>query len=205
MEDSRSHDGHLDAGLNDELTLTFSVSIMLRRVQAQSDRSLMIDPTAGSPQARHSAGSVRLKSLVCNFLGGSSRADARTSSGWFLPCVVSVLPHHSRRCHLTNDFTLEARTECLPRREVSKEISDRLARIFLRDKNGRRPVFADTKTFQTDPHWRDHSLFYEYFHGDTGAGLGASHQTVWTGIVAKLIQIVGTLDPQNFLEAGTGR
>ena len=86
--------------------------------------------------------------------------------------------------------------------EVSKELSDRLARIFLRDQNGRRPVFGDTETFQTDPHWRDHILFYEYFHGDTGAGLGASHQTGWTGIVAKLIQIFGTLDPQTFLAAG---
>ena len=86
--------------------------------------------------------------------------------------------------------------------EVSKELSDRLARIFLRDQNGRRPVFGDTATFQTDPHWRDHILFYEYFHGDTGAGLGASHQTGWTGIVAKLIQIFGTLDPQTFLAAG---
>jgi len=88
--------------------------------------------------------------------------------------------------------------------EVSKELSDRLARIFLRDQNGRRPVFSDTATFQTDPHWRDHILFYEYFHGDTGAGLGASHQTGWTGIVAKLIQIFGTLDPRTFLAAGTG-
>ena len=86
--------------------------------------------------------------------------------------------------------------------EVSKELSDRLARIFLRDQNGRRPVFSDTATFQTDPHWRDHILFYEYFHSDTGAGLGASHQTGWTGIVAKLIQIFGTLDPQTFLAAG---
>jgi hypothetical protein len=86
--------------------------------------------------------------------------------------------------------------------EVSKELSDRLARIFLRDQNGRRPVFSDTATFQTDPHWRDHILYYEYFHGDTGAGLGASHQTGWTGIVAKLIQIFGTLDPQTFLAAG---
>ena len=86
--------------------------------------------------------------------------------------------------------------------EVSKELSDRLAHIFLRDQNGRRPVFSDTATFQTDPHWRDYILFYEYFHGDTGAGLGASHQTGWTGIVAKLIQIFGTLDPQTFLAAG---
>jgi len=86
--------------------------------------------------------------------------------------------------------------------EVSKEISDRLTKTFLRDERGRRPVYGGTEKFQTDPHWRDHILFYEYFHGDNGAGLGASHQTGWTGVVAKLIQIFGFLDPKKFLEAG---
>ena len=75
--------------------------------------------------------------------------------------------------------------------EVSREISRRLAAIFLRDEQGRRPVFGSAEKFQTDPHWRDHLLFYEYFHGDNGAGIGASHQTGWTGVVAKLIQIYG--------------
>ncbi|HKM56779.1 MAG TPA: hypothetical protein VJY33_25465 [Isosphaeraceae bacterium] len=86
--------------------------------------------------------------------------------------------------------------------EVSKELVDRLGRIFLRDQSGRRPVFGGTEKFQTDPHWRDNLLFYEYFHGDTGAGLGASHQTGWTGIVAKMIQMFGQLDAKAFLEAG---
>jgi hypothetical protein len=65
---------------------------------------------------------------------------------------------------------------------VAKEISDRLTRIFLRDGSGRRPVYGGTKEFQEDAHWRDHILFYEYFHGDNGAGLGASHQTGWTRV-----------------------
>ena len=86
--------------------------------------------------------------------------------------------------------------------EVAKEISDRLTRIFLRDQSGRRPVYGGTEKFQTDPHWRDKILFYEYFHGDNGAGLGASHQTGWTGLVAKLIQLFGLLEPKKFLEAG---
>ena len=86
--------------------------------------------------------------------------------------------------------------------DVAKEISDRLTRIFLRDSSGRRPVYGATETFQTDPHWRDLILFYEYFHGDNGAGLGASHQTGWTGAVAKLIQLFGLLDAQRLLEAG---
>jgi hypothetical protein len=72
--------------------------------------------------------------------------------------------------------------------EVAAEISQRLCRIFLRGPDGRRPVFGDVEKFQSDPHWRDAIPFYEYFHGDTGAGLGASHQTGWTGLVAKLLR-----------------
>lgn len=71
---------------------------------------------------------------------------------------------------------------------VAGEISRRLTHIFLRDEDGRRPVFGGSDKFQNDPHWQDHVLFYEYFHGDNGAGIGASHQTGWTGLVAKLIQ-----------------
>ncbi len=86
--------------------------------------------------------------------------------------------------------------------EVSKEISNRLTRIFLRDEHGRRPVYGGTEKFQTDPYWRDYIQFFEYFHGDNGAGLGASHQTGWTGLVAKTIQLYGLLDPQRVLEEG---
>jgi hypothetical protein len=75
--------------------------------------------------------------------------------------------------------------------EVAAELSRRLTRIFLRDPEGRRPVHGDARRFQSDPHWRDLLLFYEYFHGDTGAGIGASHQTGWTGLVAKLLQQSG--------------
>ncbi|HEY2528835.1 MAG TPA: glucosidase, partial [Xanthobacteraceae bacterium] len=86
--------------------------------------------------------------------------------------------------------------------EVAREIANRLTRIFLLDQSGRRPVFGGSEKFQSDPYWRDHLLFYEYFHGDNGAGIGASHQTGWTGLVAPLIEIFGHLDPQTFLEAG---
>jgi hypothetical protein len=74
---------------------------------------------------------------------------------------------------------------------AAKDLSRRLTSIFLRDKDGQRPVFGSAQKFQTDPHWRDYVLFYEYFHGDNGAGLGASHQTGWTALVAKLIQQSG--------------
>jgi hypothetical protein len=86
--------------------------------------------------------------------------------------------------------------------EVAKEIAERLTRIFLRDATGRRPVYGGSEKFQTDPHWRDHILFYEYFHGDNGAGLGASHQTGWTGLVGALISIFGHVTAEQWLEGG---
>ena len=86
--------------------------------------------------------------------------------------------------------------------DVAKEIADRLTRIFLRDSQGQRPVYGGTTKFQSDPHWRDHILFYEYFHGDNGAGLGASHQTGWTGVVAKVIELFAQLDAKKTLELG---
>jgi Glycosyl hydrolase family 63 C-terminal domain len=86
--------------------------------------------------------------------------------------------------------------------EVAREISNRLVRIFLRDDSGRRPVYGGIEKFQTDPNWKDCLLFHEYFHGDNGAGLGASHQTGWTGVVAKLIELFGRLDAHQVLAAG---
>jgi hypothetical protein len=75
--------------------------------------------------------------------------------------------------------------------DIAAELSRRLSRLMLRDAHGRRAVFGQTEKFQTDPHFRDYPLFHEYFHGDHGAGLGASHQTGWTGLIAKLLQQSG--------------
>ena len=86
--------------------------------------------------------------------------------------------------------------------EISEELGRRLSRIFLRGADGRRPVYAGAAKFQNDPHWRDLVLFYEYFHGDSGAGLGASHQTGWTGTVAFLLQTLGHLTAADFLRRG---
>ena len=86
--------------------------------------------------------------------------------------------------------------------EVAHEIGARLQRIFLRDEAGRRAVFGGTEKFQTDPLWRDCIPFYEYFHGDNGAGLGASHQTGWTACVAMLAQIFDTVDGATVFEWG---
>ena len=75
--------------------------------------------------------------------------------------------------------------------EVAAELSRRLTRTFLQDADGKRPVHGGNTRYQTDPHWKDLVLFYEYFHGDNGAGIGASHQTGWTGLVSKLLQQSG--------------
>jgi hypothetical protein len=75
--------------------------------------------------------------------------------------------------------------------EVAKELGERLISTFLRDSTGRRPVYGGSEKFQADPHWRDNLLFYEYFHGDNGAGIGASHQTGWTGCIAQIIAVNG--------------
>jgi hypothetical protein len=80
--------------------------------------------------------------------------------------------------------------------EVASELSQRLTRIFLKNSSGQRPVYGGTEKFQIDPNWQDLILFYEYFHGDNGAGIGASHQTGWTGLVANLIQQLGESEGQ---------
>jgi Glycosyl hydrolase family 63 C-terminal domain len=98
--------------------------------------------------------------------------------------------HH----YLGDDFKVECPTgsgKMLTLWEAAEELSRRLNSIFLRDERGRRPVFGVLEKFQTDPHWRDLVLFHEYFHGDSGTGVGASHQTGWTGLVTKLMQQSG--------------
>jgi len=90
-----------------------------------------------------------------------------------------------------DDFTVECPTGSgtkLTLGQVAQELSQRLTTIFLRDGQGRRAVFGDNATFQTDAQWRDYIPFYEYFHGDSGRGVGASHQTGWTAVVANLLQ-----------------
>jgi hypothetical protein len=83
--------------------------------------------------------------------------------------------------------------------DVAKEISNRLAGIFLKNESGKRPVYGETAKFQEDPHWHSLILFYEYFHGDNGTGLGASHQTGWTGTIASLMDIFARIDAKTIL------
>jgi hypothetical protein len=103
-----------------------------------------------------------------------------------------------------DDFKVECPTgsgKMMTLYQVAGEIADRLTAIFARDADGRRPVYGGLELFRSDPNWRDLILFYEYFHGDNGAGIGASHQTGWTGTIATLIQLYGSMKAENILAA----
>ena len=104
-----------------------------------------------------------------------------------------------------NDFKVEFPTgsgQMMNLYEISEQLSHRLASIFVRNTEGRRPVFGSQQTFQNDPHWKDHLLFYEYFHGDNGAGIGASHQTGWSGLVVNLIHFFASNTQEDLLARG---
>jgi hypothetical protein len=101
-----------------------------------------------------------------------------------------------------DDFKIECPTgsgKMMTLFEVAKEINRRMTNIFLRDKNGRRAVYGGTEKFQNDPYWRDLIYFHEYFHGENGAGLGASHQTGWTGVIAYLMKMSALITPRTAL------
>jgi hypothetical protein len=103
-----------------------------------------------------------------------------------------------------DDFTVECPTGSgrqMNLFQIAEEITRRLAGMFRRNEQGQRPVYGGTSKFQNDPHWRDLILFFEYFHGDNGAGLGASHQTGWTGLIAPLVDLFGRVDAKSLLES----
>jgi hypothetical protein len=109
-------------------------------------------------------------------------------------------------CYYGDGFTIEYPTGSGTQKtlfEIAQAIEERLIRIFAQDESGCRPVYGKTEKFQTDPHWRDLILFYEYFHGDNGAGIGASHQTGWTGCIARIIQLSGMMTKEMMLNIGT--
>jgi hypothetical protein len=117
--------------------------------------------------------------------------------------IIRALLHYYS--YYGNQFTVECPTGSGKQRnlyEVAEEIAARLARIFLKDQDGRRPVYGGARKFQEDPHWRDYLLFYEYFHGDNGAGLGANHQTGWTGIIARSLHLFATTTADQLLSLG---
>jgi hypothetical protein len=116
--------------------------------------------------------------------------------------VRALLQYH---LYYGTSFTIECPTgsgKQMNLYEVAEEIGRRLSRIFLKDEQGKRPVHGTTQKFQEDPHWRDYPLFYEYFHGDSGAGIGASHQTGWSGAIARIMHLFATFEAHKILEGG---
>jgi hypothetical protein len=125
---------------------------------------------------------------------------------WFPLNLLILRAIHQFYLYYGDDFKVECPTgsgKLMTLFEVAQEILRRLINIFLRDQDGMRPVYGGSEKFQRDPHWRDLILFYEYFHGDNGAGIGASHQTGWTGAVARLIQFGAYLNPEIALRYST--
>lgn len=113
---------------------------------------------------------------------------------WMPVNFILIRALYTLYAYFGEDFKIECPTgsgQLMTLFEVAQELSDRLVRIFLPDQDGRRPVNGSAEKFQSDPHWRDYVLFHECFHGDTGAGLGASHQTGWTGCIARILQVSG--------------
>jgi hypothetical protein len=119
-------------------------------------------------------------------------------NGLIIRGLVNMYPFYG------NDFKVECPNgsgNYMNLYEVAKEIGRRNTSMFLRDANGRRPVYGGTKKFQEDPYWRDYILFYEYFHGDNGTGLGASHQTGWTGLAVRSLDLFARVTAEDALRA----
>jgi hypothetical protein len=160
-----------------------------------------------SPYGIRSVSRAHLENpYVVNVNGAEHRVDyepAESSTGlfggnsnwrgpvWFPVNYLIIESLQKFHHYLGDNFKVECPTgsgKMMTLWEVAGDLSRRLTQVFLQDEQGRRPVYGGTEKFQTDPHWRDLVLFFEYFHGDNGAGVGASHQTGWTALVAKLIQ-----------------
>ena len=127
---------------------------------------------------------------------------------WFPTNVLLVRALLVLYSYYGDEFTVECPTGSGVQAtlfDVAMEIMRRCSAIFLRDADGRRPVFGGVERFQTDPHWRDYILFYEYFHGDNGAGLGASHQTGWTGLAARFLRMSTTFTKEAVLSGDIGQ
>jgi hypothetical protein len=118
---------------------------------------------------------------------------------WFPMNAVIIRALSQLYLHYGDGFTVECPTGSghqMNLKEVALEIGHRLIKTFLREEDGRRPVYGGVEKFQKDPNWKDLILFFEYFHGDNGAGIGASHQTGWTGLVALICELEAELGAQ---------
>jgi hypothetical protein len=205
------------AGQNGRHLLSIVDAARLRRILAvMLDEAEFLGPHGiRSLSRRHAAEPYVLHAGGQEFRVGYLPAESDTgmfggNSNWRGPVwmPVNVMLVRALLIHYAfhgNDFRVECPTgsgRMLTLFEVAREITGRLAGTFLRNAAGERPVFGGSRKFQDDPHWRDCLLFYEYFHGDNGAGLGASHQTGWTGTVATLMHLFATVTPEAFLAEG---
>jgi hypothetical protein len=201
-------------GLNGRRMLSIVNEEKLRRILARMlDENEFFSPHGIRSLSRHH----RDQPFTFHHNGGESRVDyvpGDSNSGMFggnsnwrgpvwmpvnLLLFISLLRLYA---YYGDDFTVECPAGSGQQRtlfEIANELGERLTSLFLRDGNGRRPVNGTAEKFQSDPHWRDLVLFYEYFHGDHGAGIGASHQTGWTGCVARIIQSMGLLTKEMLL------
>src|SRR5215469_8802811 len=154
----------------------------------------------------------RLAAILAADVTGPGDSDSGMFGGnsnwrgpiWMPMQLMLIRALVNQYAHLGDNFKVECPVGSgrqLNLLEVSQEIARRLSRLFIRNKEGRRPAQGNHKQWN-DEHWRDHVLFYEYFHGDTGAGMGASHQTGWTGVIAFLIQGFTAVEAEKVLEKG---
>jgi hypothetical protein len=197
-----------EAGVNGRSMLSVADEGKLRRILARMlDEQEFLSPYGIRSLSRHHEREPYI--FHCN--GTEFRVDywpAESKSGlfggnsnwrgpiWFPVNVLLLRTLLVLFTYFGDNFKVECPTGSgcqMNLREVAEELQTRLTRIFLRVENGKRPVYGGTEKFQTDPHWKDLVLFYEYFHGDNGAGIGASHQTGWTGLVAMILGL-GYLD-----------
>jgi hypothetical protein len=203
-----------EAGMNGRSMLSVADEGKLRRILARMlDEQEFLSPYGIRSLSRHH----EREPYIFHYNGTEFRVDywpAESKSGlfggnsnwrgpiWFPVNVLLLRTLLVLFSYFGDNFKVECPTGSgrqMNLLEVAEELQTRLSRIFLRDENGRRPVYGGTEKFQTDPHWKDLVLFYEYFHGDNGAGIGASHQTGWTGLVAMILRM-GLLDTDKLLQ-----
>jgi hypothetical protein len=206
-----------EAGMNGRSMLSVADEGKLRRILARMlDEQEFLSPYGIRSLSRHH----EREPYIFHYNGTEFRVDywpAESKSGlfggnsnwrgpiWFPMNVLLLRTLLVLYTYFGDNFKVECPTGSghqMNLLEVAEELQTRLSRIFLRDENGRRPVYGGTEKFQTDPHWKDLVLFYEYFHGDNGAGIGASHQTGWTGLLSMILGL-GYLDTARLLQTET--
>jgi hypothetical protein len=195
--------GHMLASILDETKLRRVLSIMLDENEFLSPYGIrsLSRYHADNPYTIQSGGQeYRVGYLPAESDSGMFGGNSNWRGPIWMPVnalIIRSLMHYYS--FYGPEFTIECPTGSGKKMnlfQVSEEIGRRLGNIFLRDQNGKRPVFGGANKFQNDPYWKDCILFYEYFHGDNGAGLGASHQTGWTGVIARIMNLFSIMVPE---------